>query len=175
MWQYFKRLADQTFQAKQWTKITAISDEVQDASYIIAKVMAKKMKSHTTAESVILPACCKILNIMFGKEYEEEILKIPKSNNTVSQHIQDMIQDAELQVITHIKEADFFAIQLDESTDITGKAQLIAFSRTDCNGAITEQFLFCKPLPETTKGQDILNAVDSYLWQISKAVDICQS
>jgi hypothetical protein len=38
-----------------------------------------------------------------------------------------MSQDVESQVIANIKEVDLFAIQLDESTDITGKAQLIVF------------------------------------------------
>jgi hypothetical protein len=77
--EYLQRLvADETCQAKQWTRITTISDKIQEASYSVAEIMAKKkMKSHTIAESVILPACCKILNIMFGEEYEKEILKIP--------------------------------------------------------------------------------------------------
>jgi hypothetical protein len=52
------------------------------------------MKSHTTAESLILPTCCKIINIMFGKEYEKEILKVTMSDNTISWHIQDMSQDS---------------------------------------------------------------------------------
>jgi hypothetical protein len=73
-----------------------------------------------------------------------------------------MSLDVESQVIANIKEADFFAIQLDESTDITGKAQLLAASRLVCNGDITEQFLFYKPFPETTTGQDILDVVASY-------------
>jgi hypothetical protein len=50
---------------------------------------------------------------------------------------------------------------LDESTDITAKAQLLAFGRFVCNVDIIEPFLFFKPLPETTKGQDILDVVDS--------------
>jgi hypothetical protein len=37
----------------------------------------KKIKSRTIDEPVILPACFKIVNIMFGEEYEKEILKIP--------------------------------------------------------------------------------------------------
>jgi hypothetical protein len=49
--------------------------------------MAKKMKLHTIAKSVILPACCKIVNIVFGEEYEKEILKIPVPDNTISWHI----------------------------------------------------------------------------------------
>jgi hypothetical protein len=51
--------------------------QAQEASYAIAKIMAKKkIKSHIIAESVIYLPCCKIINIMFGKEYEKEILKI---------------------------------------------------------------------------------------------------
>jgi hypothetical protein len=78
---YFKRLirADQTYLAKQWTKMTTISDKAEEASYAVTEIVAKKKKkitSHTIAELVILPACCKIVNNMFGEEYEKEILKI---------------------------------------------------------------------------------------------------
>jgi hypothetical protein len=75
---YFKRLtAAQTCQAMQWTKITIISDKVHETSDAIVEIMAKKMKSRRIAELVILPACCKIVNIMLGEEYEKGILKIP--------------------------------------------------------------------------------------------------
>jgi hypothetical protein len=86
-----------------------------------------------------------------------------------------MLQAIESQVIANIKEADIFAIQLDKSTDITVKAQLLAFSRSVCNRDLIEQFLFWKPLPETTKGQVILDAVDSshYLsWK--SCIGICR-
>jgi hypothetical protein len=96
MWQYFKRfIADQTCQAIQWTKITTISDDAQDPSY-------------TIAELVILPECCKIVNIMLGKEHEKGGLKICMPNNTINHHIQDMFQDVESQVTANLKEADFF-------------------------------------------------------------------
>jgi hypothetical protein len=114
---------------------------------------------------------------LFGEEYEEELLKIPMSDNTINRRIQDMSQGAESQVTANIKKDDFFAIQLDELTDITGKAQLIAFSEFVCNGDITESFLFCKPLPKTTKCQDILDAVDSYFsshdWSWKSYISIC--
>jgi hypothetical protein len=61
-----------------------------------------------------------------------------------------MSEDAKSQVIANIKEANCFVVQLDKSTDSTGKSQLLAFSRSACNRDI-EKFLFCKPLPETTK------------------------
>jgi ABC-type iron transport system FetAB ATPase subunit len=50
---------------------------------------------------------------MFGEEYENEVLKIPMSNDTIIQRIQDM-SHGESQVIANIKEADFVAIQLNE-------------------------------------------------------------
>jgi hypothetical protein len=101
---------------------------------------------------------------MFREEYKKEIWKIPMSDDTISRRKQDMSQDAESQVRANIKEADFFffTIQLDKSTDVTGRAQPLAISKFVCNGDITEQFLFCKPLPEITKGQDVLEVVDSY-------------
>jgi hypothetical protein len=72
----FKRLtADLTHQATQWTEITTISDNDQEANYIVAKSW-QKIKSRTIADPVILPECCKIVNIMFGEQYKKEIIKI---------------------------------------------------------------------------------------------------
>jgi hypothetical protein len=75
--------------------------------------VAKKKWNHIQLLSVILPACCKIVNIMFGEEYEKEILKILMWDNTISRRIQDMSQDVESHLIADIKEADYFAFQLE--------------------------------------------------------------
>jgi hypothetical protein len=75
--------------------------------YVFTEIMAKNIKSHTMAESVILRACCKIVYNMFGEEYEKEILKIPMSDNTISRRIQDMSQDIESQVMANFKEANY--------------------------------------------------------------------
>jgi hypothetical protein len=65
------------------------------------------MKSHTIFESVILQGSCKILNIMFGKEYKYEVLKIPMLDDSISRRIQNMSQDVESQDIANITEANF--------------------------------------------------------------------
>jgi hypothetical protein len=62
---------------------------------------------------------------MFGEEYEKGILKIPMSDCTVI-HICKTC----LKMLSHIREANFFAIQLNESTDSTGKVQLLGLQFT---------------------------------------------
>lgn len=70
-----------------------------------------------------------------------------------------------------------FAIQLDESTDISGKSQIISFIRFVNENEIIEQFLFCRELQTTTTGTDIFKAVNNYfeennmLW--SNCISIC--
>ncbi len=55
------------------------------------------------------------------------------------------------------------ALQVDESTDITGIAQLLAFVRFVNEGEIMQNYFGCKELPGTTKGHYIFNILSSYL------------
>ena len=66
-------------------------------------------------------------------------------------------------ILSEILQNNNFVLQVDETTDITGKAQLLVFVRFENEGEIIENFLCCKDLPETTKGHDIFNILSSYL------------
>jgi zinc finger BED domain-containing protein 5/7/8/9 len=102
---FFKKLAsDQNRQASKFIKHSTVSDKAQEASYAVAELIAKKMKSHSTAESTILPECCKIVKILFGEDFEKEVRKIPLSNNTVQKRIEDMSKDVEF----HVNEKLYF-------------------------------------------------------------------
>ena len=83
-----------------------------------------------------------------------------------------MSNDIEANVIDKLKCREF-AFQADESTDISGKAQLLAFIRYIDDGEIIEQFFCCKELPETTKGQDIFETLNSYLESWNLSWDTC--
>ena len=64
------------------------------------------------------------------------------------------------------------ALQVDESTDIGGKAQLLVFMRYVTGNEIAEQFLCCKELVQTT-GQDIFAAVSEYLQTVDLTWKSC--
>jgi len=49
----------------------------------VAQITALKSKSHVLAESVILPACQKMVKVTLGDKAEQDISKIPLSNNTI--------------------------------------------------------------------------------------------
>ncbi|XP_014775934.1 protein FAM200A [Octopus bimaculoides] len=88
-----------------------------------------------------------------------------------------MSGDIECNIKSKILKHNFFALQVDESTDITGKAQLLVFVCFINDEAIVEDFLCCKELPETRNGQDVFDVLNLYLeycglnWKI--CVGIC--
>ena len=66
---------------------------------------------------------------MFGNEAVMKICKIPLSNDTVCRLISKMSSDIENNVCVNTLQCSDFTLQVDESTDIANKAQLIAFIR----------------------------------------------
>ena len=55
-----------------------------------------------------------------------------------------------------------FSMQLDESTDVSQCAHLLAYVRYMHANAIKQEFLFCEPLSESTKAADVLQTVDNF-------------
>ena len=135
------------------------------------------MKAHTLGESLILPACKKIVKRMLGNEAAKEISKVPLSNDTVYRRILETSTNIEKTVCSNKLQFSYFALQVDESTDNANTAQLLAFIRFIDEDEIVNRFLFCKELSTTTKGEDVFNILNDYLskWQISwtSCVNIC--
>ncbi|XP_056147399.1 zinc finger BED domain-containing protein 5-like [Lampris incognitus] len=75
-----------------------------------------------------------------------------------------MAGDIVQQVTDKLKRAGSFSVQLDESTDVNGEAQLVMFARfkDDTVNDIVEHIVFCKPLPEKATGEDIFNLIDCF-------------
>ena len=84
--------------------------------------MAQNMKAHTLCESLILPSYQKIVCTMLGNQAAMEISKISLFNDTIHKCILEMSSDIEKNVCGNKLKCSDFALQIDESTDITNKA-----------------------------------------------------
>ena len=161
---YFLRRRENTEkQATFMRKTTIVNEKTLKASYLVAELVAKSKKSHTVAETLILPACKAIVNEMLGPDAVKDIAKVPLSDNTIARRINDMSTDIENHVLEKIRISRKFALQLDESTDISGHSQLLANVRFADGDTFRENFLFCKALPEKTTAEEIFRVTSEYL------------
>jgi len=161
---------------------TKISLKSLQTSFEIAHLVAKSKKPHTIAENLIIPAAVKIAEIMFDKKEVDIIKTIPCSNDTIKRRITDMAEDIIKQVNEKIIFKKQFALQLDESTDISNCAQLIVFIRyIDDNNVqgIQEQIYCCKEVNTRTTAEAIFNLLNvqietnglSWKWCVSVCTD----
>ncbi len=66
---------------------------------------------------------------MFGDNFAQQISDIPLSNDTVSRRISDMASDVKEQLLANIMQSQYYALQLDETIDVAGLAQLLTYVR----------------------------------------------
>jgi hypothetical protein len=70
-------------QSIAFEKTVTISEKAQEAGYSVAELTAGKVKSHTTAESIMMCACKITARTVTGKEAESEIDKVPVSDHNI--------------------------------------------------------------------------------------------
>ena len=90
-----------------------------------------------------------IVRLMLGPKEVKEVSKVP-SANTIKRRVDDMSNDILETLIKKIKIPPKFFILIHETTDISKKAQLSSVVRFVDGDSITEEYLFCKELPECT-------------------------
>lgn len=160
---YFEKLAtEKNQQSKMITNFLKLPEKGLIASYKVAQLIAQRKKAHTDAESIIAPAVAIIVESMLGPEAAAKVKTVPLSDDTMSRRIQDISTDLQHQVQENFikTEEELWALQVDESTDISGKAQLLAFLRFIKDGKFVNEFFFCKDLKSTTTGGDFFELVN---------------
>ena len=164
--EYFQRLKQQrSAQSHKIKTFTTMSDKAQITSYKIAQILVKQKKPHSDAETVVSPVLIAAAETMLDSEIAEKFKRIPLSRQTITRRIEDMSVDIEKQLSNRFSTSSemykLWALQIDESTDITGKAQLLAYIRIISDGKLVSEYFFCDELRETTTGKDIFELVDS--------------
>ena len=81
---------------------------------------------------------------MLGKDAERKLASVSFFNSTIKRRIKDLSDDIKCQVVKEIKTAFFglFAIQIDESTDISLCVQLMVFPKYVYNDTFKEELTF---------------------------------
>uniref|UniRef100_A0A803K7I5 DUF4371 domain-containing protein n=1 Tax=Xenopus tropicalis TaxID=8364 RepID=A0A803K7I5_XENTR len=91
-------------------------------------------------------------------EKKGQFSKISLSANTVAERISDMSSDIYHQLCEKAKCFDAYSVALDESTDITGTAQLTIYVRgVDCNFELMEELLTIIPMHGQTTANEIFH------------------
>lgn len=138
------------------------SSNIIEASYLVAMLIAKCKKNHCIGESLIKPCLLAASEIVLGKDKANQLSKIPLSNDTVKKRIDELSQDIKDQVLDQIKKSPFFAIQCDETTDISNYSQLLIYARFMSDNMMKEEMLFCHPMESRTTSSDIFNVVTNF-------------
>ena len=134
-----------------------------EASYKVAYRIGKAKKPHTIGETLIKPCALEMVELVCGLEQRKKLEAVSLSNDVIRSRIVDISCNILKQIINELKASRFFfSMQLDETTDISNCSQLLVYVRYVHTDAMKEEFLFCEPLLETTKGVDVLAIINRF-------------
>lgn len=158
--EYFKRKQNGLqIQKKTIVSLTGSLKSVLKASYMVAKRVAQTKTPFTIAE-LTLPAVVDMCRELIGETFVKKFQSVPLSNDTVSHRIVDMASDIQQQLLDRIKGSPLFAIQLDESTDVT--TLLLVFVHYRWDSSFNKDILFCGELPTCASAQECFKCIDNY-------------
>ncbi|GFY45264.1 SCAN domain-containing protein 3 [Trichonephila inaurata madagascariensis] len=133
------------------------------ASYLVANHIAKAKKPFTIGKELILPATKGIYHELLGEAAVEKIAHVPLSADTVTRHIEEIAEDIEAQLFESINASPWYALQVDESTDIDNRAILLAYVRYLYQEDVHEDLLCALSLPTNTTGVEMFKSLDGYI------------
>jgi hypothetical protein len=149
------------------------SAKALEASFEVSLLIAQAKKPFSIAEDLLLPAAVKLAEIMLDTTAAEKLKTVPLSIDTVCRRIDAMGTDIVEQVVGKL--SDSFSLQLDESTDVSGNAQLVAFVRYIDTDDIYEHIPFCKTLAGKTSGEDFFDEVNTFFCENGLSWKSCRS
>ncbi|XP_071043051.1 SCAN domain-containing protein 3-like [Parasteatoda tepidariorum] len=140
---------------------TSIKKSALRASYLVANRIAKAKKPFNIGEELILPAtkdiCPEILEAAV-----EKIAHVPLSASNVTRRIEEIAEDIEKQLLERINASPWYALQVDESTDIDSKAVLLVYVRYLYQEDVHEDLLCALSLPTNATGE-LFKSLDGYM------------
>lgn len=129
----------------------------------MANRIAKAKKPFNIGEELILPAAKDICRELLGEAAVKKVAQVPLSASTVTRRIEDIAEDIETQLLERIQKSPWFAIQVDESTDIDNKAILLVYVRYLYQEDVNEDILCALFLPTNTTAAELFKSLNDYM------------
>ncbi|GBP67529.1 Zinc finger BED domain-containing protein 5 [Eumeta japonica] len=153
-----------------------INEKATEVSYLVSYRMAQAGEVHTIAENLIKPCVLDITKCMFDEKSVKHVSTVPLSNDTVSRLIHDLATYVKQEIITRLQKTRF-ALQMDESTDVSGLFILLVIVRYPYESSFDEDMLMCSSLPINTTGEEISNKINIFFEENNLSwndcIDIC--
>ncbi|XP_077187017.1 SCAN domain-containing protein 3-like isoform X2 [Paroedura picta] len=175
--EYFERKKQEhNGQTKLRGATTSVNVNALRASYLVANRIAKAKKPFTIGEELILPSAADICRELLGEADVEIIAQVPLSASTVSRRIEEIAEDIEAQLLERVNKSPWYALQVDEYTDVVQKAMLLAYVRYLYQEDVHEDMLCALSLPTNTTAAELFKSLDGFIsgklkW--SSCVGIC--
>ena len=132
---------------------------VVKASYVISQIIAQRLKPFS--DGGFVKKCMVEAAEILTPDNKNLFEMISRTRNTVASRIQDKGNNITVQLATRTAKSIFFALALDESTDVTDTAQLSIFIRgISSDFELFEDLLALESLHYTAKGFDIAEVIN---------------
>lgn len=162
--EYFERTKQEYKAQKIFMRdTTSINENALRASYLVANRIAKAKKPFNIGEELILPCTKDICRELLGEAAVEKVAHVPLSARTVTRRIEEIAEDIEIQLLERINASPWYALQVDESTDIANKAILLVYVRYLHQEDVHEDVLCALSLPTNTTGAELFKSLDGYI------------
>lgn len=147
-------------QQSLFKKVMYKSKNVTLASFKISHFLLKNKKSYLTGElfkNALLAGADSLFNTFSNKqEIVSAINDLQLSRNSLQRRATAISTNINDQLESDMNKCSWFSLQMDESLDLTGTAQLIIITRMSFEDySVKEEMLCLLPLKEKTRGEDI--------------------
>ena len=140
----------------------SLNQKLTIVSYHVAQNVAKFGISYKAGEEFLRKTLNDISSVLFQRKEAEILSKLPISRHSTSRRIAQSSKFIEEELLQILRQAKWFAIQLDESTDVSNNSVLLVFVRYRFKNSYKEELLLCRNLTTTTTGLDVFNLIDDY-------------
>ena len=162
--EYFERKKrEHEGQEKFLRATTSINENALRASFLVANRIAKAKKPFTIGEELILPSTKDICRELLGEAAVKKITHVPLPASTVTRSIEEIAEDIEAQLLKRINTSPWYALQVDESTDIDKNAILLVYARYVYQEDMQEDLLCALSLPTNTTGAELFKSLNGYI------------